>query len=311
MSDDYLSNAKHDIRQWEHEGPSWLAQVGNLIFWPATKVAEQLIPDGVQEAVGKAIEAFLIGIGNLSNVTFDAAHVRERVATELATFGESCDMWEQLAAADRGAQHYWNWNLSYAAAEGCAAGAVGIIGLAADIPALLTIAIRLIQQVSVCYGYDPTKPEERDYVIHVLRTASAGDIEAKLEAVIFLKQIEEILLKVAWKKMNAAFAAKKISSLSLLAAVKQFAKSLGINLTKRKALQMVPIIGAVVGASFNATFINDIGRTAFMSYRRRWIAEREPPDGPVPANETSNPPPDFPGHSGAQADQRSTGDAEP
>ena len=85
-------------------------------------------------------------------------------------------------------------------------------------------------------------------------------MKGKLEALIFLKQLEQILIKVTWKKMTADLAAKQISQLSLLAAVKQFAKSLGINLTKRKALQMVPIIGAIVGASFNATYANDIGR---------------------------------------------------
>lgn len=278
MSDDYLSKAKQDIDQWEHEGPSWLAQVGDFILWPATKLADLLIPNGVQDAVGKAIEASLVGVSNLSDATFNQADVRERVVTERATFGESCDMWQQLAAADRAAQHYWNWNLGYAAAEGGAAGAAGLIGLAADIPALFTIVIRLIQQVSVCYGYDPTKPEERDYVIHILRTGSAGDVKTKLEALMFLKQLETILLKVSWKKMTAEFAAKQISQLSLLAAVRQFAKSLGINLTKRKALQMVPIIGAIVGASFNGTYANDIGRTAFMSYRRRWIAEHATPE---------------------------------
>ena len=74
-------------------------------------------------------------------------------------------------------------------------------------------------------------------------------------------------------------AAKQVSQLSLIAAVRQLAKSLGINLTKRKALQVVPIIGAIVGASFNGTYANDIGRTAFMSYRRRWIAEHETTPG--------------------------------
>ena len=277
MNDDYLSKTKRDIDQWEHEGPSWLAQVGDFILWPATKAADLLIPNGVQEAVGKAIEASLVGVSNLSDFTFAQMDVRERVDSERATFGESCDIWQQLAAADQAAQHYWNWNLGYAAAEGGAAGAAGIFGLAADIPALFTLVIRLIQQVSVCYGYDPTTPEERDYVIHILRTGSAGDVKAKLEALMFLKQLETILLKVSWKKMTAEFAAKQISQLSLLATVRQFTKTLGINLTKRKALQMVPIIGAVVGASFNATYANDIGRTAFMSYRRRWIAEHATP----------------------------------
>ena len=278
MSDNYIKKAKQDITQWEQEGPGWLAKVGDWILWPATKAAEFLIPDGLQDAVGKAIEALLLGISNLSDSTFTQSEVRERVAAGQATFGEPRESWQDLAAADQAAQHYWNWNLSYAAVEGGATGAAGIFGLAADIPALFTIVIRLIQQISVCYGYDPTKPEERDYILHILRTASAGDVKGKLEALLFLKHLETILIKVTWKKMTAEMAAKQVGQLSLLAAVRQFAKSLGINLTKRKALQMIPIIGALVGASFNGTYANDIGRTAYMSYRRRWISEQRPPD---------------------------------
>lgn len=270
MSDDYLFKAKQEIERWEHEGPTWLAQVGDFILWPATRAAELLIPNGVQDAVGKAIEASLVGASNLSDATFNPADVCKRVATERAKCSESCEMSQQLAAADRAAQYYWNWNLSYAATEGGTCGAIGLIGLAADIPALFTIVIRLIQQVSVCYGYDPTKPEERDYVIHILRTSSASDVKAKLEAIMYLKQLETTLLKVPWKKMTVEF--------PTIVALRQLAKSLGINLTKRKALQMVPIIGAIVGASFNGTYANDIGRTAFMSYRRRWIAKHATPE---------------------------------
>lgn len=275
MSDHYISKAKEDIKQWEQDGPGWLAKVGNFILWPANKAAEMLIPNGVHDAVAKAIEGFLLGISNLSQHTVNAADITGRIAANRAAFGKHPDLWQELTVVDQEAESCWNWNLGFAATEGGAAGAAGLFGLAADIPALFTIVIRLIQQTAICYGYDPTKPEEQDYVIHILRTGSADDIKTKLEALMLLKQLEVILIKVTWKKMTAEFAAKQFSKLSLLAATRQFAKSLGINLTKRKALQMIPIIGAIVGASFNANFANDVGRTAFMSYRRRWIAERE------------------------------------
>ena len=278
MSTEYIEAAKQDIQKWEQQGPTWLANVGDFVLWPATKAAELLIPDSLMDMVGKAVEAFLVGVANVSDHTVDQAEIKERVAAKRRAFSEPDAMANELEAADQVAQECWNRNLGYAAAEGGATGAAGLFGLAADIPALFTIVFRLIQQIGVCYGFDPTKPEERDYVIHILRAGSAGDIKAKLEALMFLKQLEQILLKVTWKKMTAEFAAKQMSHLSLLAAVRQFAKSLGVNLTKRKALQMVPIIGAIVGASFNATYANDIGRAAFMTYRRRWIAEREEPE---------------------------------
>ena len=79
---------------------------------------------------------------------------------------------------------------------------------------------------------------------------------------------------MAWKKL----AARQASKFSVLGGVKSLAKSLGITLTERKALQMIPLIGGIVGASFNLTFANDIGRAAYMCYRRRWIAARLVPD---------------------------------
>jgi hypothetical protein len=123
--------------------------------------------------------------------------------------------------------------------------------------------------------YDTRKPEEQEYMFHILRTGSTGDIKAKVEFLIMLKQIEQILIKVTWKKMSADLAAKQISQLSLLAVIRAFAMTLGIQITKRKALQSVPIIGALVGASFDGTFVNDIGRAPYMCYRRRFIEEHQ------------------------------------
>jgi len=112
-------------------------------------------------------------------------------------------------------------------------------------------------------------------MFHILRTGCTGDIKAKVEFLIMLKQIEQILIKVTWKKMSADLAAKQISQLSLLAVIRAFAMTLGIQITKRKALQSVPIIGALVGASFDGTFVNDIGRASYMCYRRRFIEEHQ------------------------------------
>src|SRR5205823_2404883 len=132
----------------------------------------------------------------------------------------------------------------------------------------------LIQQIAVCYDYNIDDDIEFEYVLHVLRTGSTGDIKAKVGFLIGLKEVEQILLKVAWKKMNEALARKELSRMAALAALRQFARSLGIQITKRKALQLIPIVGGLVGASFNATFVNDVGRAAYMNYRRRWIEQQ-------------------------------------
>ena len=271
MDDKYIEQAKVEIERWESQGPGFLAQVGDSILWPAQKTAEMLIPEGVQEAVGKASEVFLTGLGSAAQLIIDKGEISKKVKTLLTQNGD------ELKAADEAAKHYWNWHVGYAAAEGGATGALGLFGIVPDIPLLFTIALRLIQQVGLCYSYDIADEAEQEYVMHILRTGSTADITAKMEFLVGLKQIEQILLKVTWKKMNEALARKEISRLSILAGLRQFAKSLGIQLTKRKALQMVPMVGALVGASFNGVFVNDVGRAAHMSYRRRRIAELEGP----------------------------------
>lgn len=265
---DYIINTKNEIHNWEIEGPGFLSKVGSFVLWPAQKAAELLIPQGVQDAVGKAVESALRGLDNAANYTINKNEIKSRLESYRSKYDED------LQVCDEAAKHYWNWHLGYAAGEGAAVGAGGIFSLVADIPALFTMTFRQIQEIALCYGYDIDSDEEKEYIMQILRVGSTCDIKAKAEFVICMKQVEEVLIKVTWKKMSESLAKQEISKLSLLAAIRNFAKSLGIQLTKRKALQMVPVVGALVGASFNYAFMNDAGRAAYMSYRRRKLDEK-------------------------------------
>lgn len=272
---EYIDRARREIAKWESEGPGYLAKLGNFVLSPVDKAFEVLVPDAVQHAVANAIEIFLDGLSVASRISINTDEICRRVQSNQE--GDDLD----LRGLDIAAKHYCNWHIGYATAEGVATGAVGIAGLAADIPALFTIAIRLIQEISTCYAYDPYDENEREYILHVLQTGATGDIKAKIEFLVGLKQVEQVLLKVAWKQMNQALARKELSKQAALAALRQFARTLGIQVTKRKALQAIPMFGALIGASFNATFVNDVGRAAYMSYRRRWIQEKiDPRSGP-------------------------------
>lgn len=268
---EYLQAAKLEIEEWESQGPGFLNHLGDFMLLPAQSAAKALIPAGVQDAVAKAIHRLLSGLSSaaylISNEEKIYYHVEEA----------SNKYKDELKAADEVAKHYWKWNVAGGMGEGSATGALGLVGLAADVPALLTISLRLVQQIGICYGYDVKSYEEQEYVMHVLRIGSTSNPKAKMECLVGLKHIEQILLKVSWQKMSEALARKEISRFSLFAAMKQSAQMLGIQLARRKALQLVPVIGALVGASFNAVFVNDVGRTAFMLYRRRRIAELEGP----------------------------------
>ena len=165
---------------------------------------------------------------------------------------------------DLSANYYWNQNLAAAIIQGGVTGAAGLIGLAANLPALYTIVFRCIQQIALCYGFDTSKDDEKVYMIGILSIASASDIKSKQAAMVFMRQIQVDIAKKTWKKLAEEGGRSAIGPL-----VKQAAKTIGINLTKRKALMLVPAIGAIIGASFDGMYLQDIARAAKNCYRKR------------------------------------------
>ncbi|HOT76803.1 MAG TPA: EcsC family protein, partial [Candidatus Wallbacteria bacterium] len=219
------------------------------------------------DRMANAIEMALSGLGNTTANTINKNEILARIGEQNNEFN--------FKLRDTAAKHYWNYHISYALAEGAATGAGGFAILLADIPLLFGIAMRLIQEIAVCYGFDINTDEEHLYMLNILRVSSTGDVKAKAEFMVILKQVEQILLTITWREMADALAKKQLNSLATIALFRKFCNSLGIQLTKRKALQLVPVFGAFVGAAFNSTFINDVGKAAYMSYRRRKIEELE------------------------------------
>jgi hypothetical protein len=51
-------------------------------------------------------------------------------------------------------------------------------------------------------------------------------------------------------------------------------KQLGINITKRKALAAIPVIGAAIGGTVNYWYLNDVCWAARRSFQERWLKEQ-------------------------------------
>lgn len=267
---EYIGTAKKEIEVWENKGPGFIAGVGNAILKPVEFTLGKMIPKGMPDSVAKAIASSLQGLDKLVSFTVD----RQKILAEYKKRSKAQKSLDgKLKIADDMAREAWGWHVSYAVIQGAANGALGWAGLVPNIPMLFGVAIRAINEIAFVYGYGADSIEEKSYILNILQTGSAGDVKAKFEFVIVLKQMEKELLKQTFKKGAAEFAAKKITPGALLAAIRQLAKTLGFQITRRKALQMIPIIGALIGASFDGVYVNDVCETAFMSYRRRFIEQ--------------------------------------
>ncbi len=103
----------------------------------------------------------------------------------------------------------------------------------------------------------------------------------KHQSLLFLRSMEVILTKETWKAITRKAAEEGVKQYVVIAGVKQLAKQLGVNLTKRKALQVVPVIGGAIGAAVNGSYIRDVGWAARRMYQERWLIDSHGEAGAV------------------------------
>ena len=157
------------------------------------------------------------------------------------------------------AKNVHDWAIASAAAEGGATGLFGIFGIPADIPAIITLALRTIHKVGLCYGYEMETEQDFQFTYAILSSSSANSMEEKIAALATLRSFQMVLIRQTWQKMAQTAAQRTVSKEGALISLRTLAKQLGINITKRRALAAIPIIGAVVGASVNAWYMKDVG----------------------------------------------------
>lgn len=176
-----------------------------------------------------------------------------------------------IAACDTAAADVRRWALGYAVTGGGAAGAFGALGLALDVPATVTLALRTARLIGLCYGFGDDSEEERIYILDVLQLAGANSRAEKAEALARLDREAREMPPDSWQKIVRLTG----QAAGAQSTVNRVAAALGVNLSARKIGQLAPFVGAAVGASVNAAFQNDVAGAARHAYRERWLQVNE------------------------------------
>ncbi len=258
----YEKGQYHEIEKWQQKKPSVIAQAMNVAFMPVSWVVNKVVPT-------KAISGALVAFDGVAQFLTDCNDIkrdgRVRSIKDLRH--------KDLQLSDKLANKVHNWANAIATAEGGATGVFGLPGMLADIPALITMSLRVIHKIGLCYGYECNTEEEKKFIMGVMSAASANTVEEKSISVTTLQSISATLTKKTWKKMMEKASQDKFGIDAAILSIRALAKRMGVNLTKRKALQAIPIVGAGVGAAMNLAFINDVAWAARRSYQERWLID--------------------------------------
>ena len=258
---DYEKRQIELIKDWEQQVPGVVSKGVGLLAKPAAWLVQKVVPQSAIKAALNAANSAGKKLADESDVLRDG---NVRTIEEMRR--------QSLEKADQLANEVHNWAIGLATAEGGAAGVTGVAGIAVDIPAVLTLALRTIHKIGLCYGYRADTKEEQDFVLSILSAAGSNSQKEKTEALLALKTIEVVVQKQTWKEIERRAGQQAGKELGIIA-IKNLCKQLGINLTKRKALQVIPGVGAAIGAAVTADFLRDVGYAARRIYQKRWLEE--------------------------------------
>jgi hypothetical protein len=256
---DYLKEELKKVEAWENEQKDlWFwEKIGRLPFM----LLDKLTPKFVQDKIGVAIDEIGNYIQTGGQYLIKEENILKKFAPDSPSDELKIELLEQvpISKMDEIAEELRSSRTKMATVQGATTGIGGLFTLAIDIPVLLGLSLKVLQEISICYGYDPKEKSERIFIVKCLQFTSS-DIVGK-------KAILEELSSFRQGGQNQQM-------ISQLQGWREVVTTYRDSFGWKKLFQMIPIAGMIFGAFINRSSINDVAEAGKMLFRKRRILER-------------------------------------
>ena len=269
----YELRAREQIAAWKAPQPSKrLARWMSAVNRPLEATTDALLRS---KSLGPILEKSVEGLVKL---THDAAQWSVRHEQVFAKFREAghahvrthADLTSlDLEAIDAQVARLSAKYKAIAVADGAAMGVIGLAGIPLDLISMTTLSLRAIGEYASHCGFDCQSQAERLFALNVLGLASSPNDEAKANS---MAQLMRIARDVATPGERA-----ELEKNLFMNVMQQIASTVSVRLTRAKAAQTLPAVGALVGVSFNAYFASKVCDAAYHLYRERFLATKYGP----------------------------------
>jgi uncharacterized protein (DUF697 family) len=265
----YEKEARREIDDWLRGDASLAMQALDLAARPLDWATERAVPDDARDRATDRITDFLSTLNDATEWTHEDEDLLARAREhDLRLASIEALRKEPLADLDPLARSFFTENAVLAAIEGGGTGMGGAVLMAADIPMLFTINLRLIQQIAASYGFPLRRPAYRFLVLNIFNAAAAGTKDAKNEA------MREISVAASSLASDGEYQSRAPSG-TFRDQSRNLPREIAKNIVGRKLAQTVPVAGAAVGAGVNYWFTAETGQTAYMLARALHLEHKE------------------------------------
>jgi hypothetical protein len=230
-------NIRIELEFWKREmlkKPSLVNQLTDKIQHKINSI----IPEKVHSAITATIKAMVKGVLYGSTYTTSALPVKETSFIHReALVREKISKYAKTGAA-----------------EGGITGAGGFLLSMADFPILIGIKIKLLFEIAALYGYDVKDFKERLYILHIFQLAFSSS-QRTAKSFLHLQDWDNKQEILPDNPENFDW--------------KSFQQEYRDYIDIAKLAQLLPFVGAAVGAVSNYQLLKKLGKTAMMAYRMR------------------------------------------
>jgi len=234
----YQERALSELQLWQLR-MQMKASLSNRLTKKLQVKLNNLIPETAHKAITFTIEKMVNG------VLFGTKYITPKPKAN-ASF-----QWRE-AYVKKQIKFYQNT----ASIEGALTGAGGILLGFVDFPAFLTIKIKMLFEVASLYGYDIKNYKERLYILYIFQLTFSSqqgrnDVYKRIrDWDVYSKNLPEDVEEFDWRTFQQEY--RDYIDLAKMA-------------------QLIPVIGAAVGAIANYQLVKQLGKTAMNCYRMRLL----------------------------------------
>lgn len=232
----YEDNAAKELMDWQKEMMKKSGFIENLTKNTQSKI-NNIIPEKVHivitEAIKNMVKAVILGSEYTTSLP-----VRDRL----------------LEDRENMVREKINFYKKAAAVSGAGTGGGGFLLSLADFPILLSFKMKFLFQCASLYGFDVKDYRERLYILYVFQLAFSSQE----------KRNETFKIVKDWSNYSKTLPMDKEAF-----NWREFQQEYRDYMDIAKLLQMVPGIGAVVGAYANYKLMDQLGKTSMNGYRLR------------------------------------------
>ena len=237
--DKYQENIRIELEFWKREmmeKPSFLNKMTNNI----QKKINSYIPEKVHTAITVTIKKMVQAV--LYGSTYTTSMVP---AIEMSFLHREALVKQKI-------DNYCKTG----AAEGGITGAGGFLMSMADFPVLIGIKMKMLFEIAALYGFDVKGYKERLYILYIFQLAFSSQ-HGRTKVFMHMENWDQKLHILPENSENFDW--------------KTFQQEYRDYIDLAKMAQLLPVVGAAVGAVANYQLIKKLGKTAMQAYRMRLI----------------------------------------